>query len=234
MKEGWTAALRQGAQDALVIFGPGAEDPLVPGVERRHVPAHTCIPLAEGARLADPDRRVLVVTGDADVYTGGLGSLLHALRRNLPITCVVADNGVAAGQVARNGPAAFPMQPLALALAAGASFVAQALAGDQTMLPYLVNESRQHQGFALINVRDDVVALNLGEVEDYDPHNAAHARDKGADPERVYTGVIYHEPERPSLEQMLHGRFQPRSEPLSPAAWEQVVYGEHEREVYPC
>ena len=99
--DAWTATLAPLIDEgALLLIGPGAPDPLPPSALRRHVPPGTLIPLAEGARLANPDRPVVVLGGDADIYGVQLGDLLHAVRRNATVVCIVADNGLAAGTAA--------------------------------------------------------------------------------------------------------------------------------------
>ena len=123
---------------ALILLGPGAPDELPNAVQRRHVPGGVLIPLAEGARLADVSTPVVVAGGDADLYGNGLGDLLHAVRRNIGVTCLVADNGMSAPR---------------LALAAGASFVAQATPDMEAA--GLIREALAHPGFALVNIRHE-------------------------------------------------------------------------------
>lgn len=137
---------------ALILSGPGARSLLPAGVPVRHLPPATLIPVAEGARLANPSRPVVALGGDADVFGTGLGDLLHAVRRNTGVTCVVLDNGSAGGGVPTEGPAEYPLNPTDLARAAGATFVAAEPPGPR--LAGRMAEALAHPGFALLHVPD--------------------------------------------------------------------------------
>lgn len=142
-----------GAQaGALILVGPGAPDDLPPAIQRRHLPGGgVLLPLAEGARLVDPTTPVIAIGGDGDIYGEGLGHLLHAVRRNTGVTCFVANNGLAAPGLATAGPG----RPAALALAAGATFVAEVPPeGD---LAGIARQALDHPGFALIDISPGAV-----------------------------------------------------------------------------
>lgn len=221
--DAWLATLAPLVDEgALLLIGPGAPDPLPPAAIRRHVPPGTLIPLAEGARLANPDRPVVIVGGDADLYGLQLGDLLHAVRRNATVVCIVADNGLAAGTAATAGAGQYPLMPLLLALAAGSTFVAQGLSNKRLLR--LADLAFHHPGFALVNVLErpfDPSGMHILDGEwDHDEFDQTSAMEWAADPDRVATGVFYREPDRDALEAVVL----PRTGPGQAAAWNRALY----------
>ena len=101
--------------------------------------------------------------------------MLHAARGNFDITVLVHDNrvyGLTTGQASPTAQKGFPskstprgiiespLNPLALAITAGASFVAQSFAGDLPHLADLLVEAIRHKGFSLVNVLQPCVTFN--------------------------------------------------------------------------
>lgn len=130
---------------------------------------------ALGVRLANPELVVIAIGGDGDMYGEGGNHLLHAFRRNPDIACIVHNNGVygltkgqpaptgAQGTVTRltpQGTAAPAINPLAVALGAGASFVARGFAGAADQLVELVVAAVRHRGFGFIDVLQPCVSFN--------------------------------------------------------------------------
>ncbi|MBI4004865.1 2-oxoacid:ferredoxin oxidoreductase subunit beta [Candidatus Roizmanbacteria bacterium] len=133
------------------------------------------IPNAIGIKLANHAMPVLVVGGDGGIYGEGGNHFLHACRGNHDITVLVHDNsvyGLTTGQVAPTaqkgmkskstpeGILEVPVNPLALALTQGATFVANAFAGDVNNLIELIKEGVKHRGFSLINILQPCVTFN--------------------------------------------------------------------------
>ncbi len=133
------------------------------------------IPVAEGIKLANHRLHVIVTGGDGDGYGIGLGHLIHAMRRNLDITYVVMNNeiyGLTTGQASPTsvmghktkstpqGVIEEPVNPVALALSAGATYVARGFSGDVKLLSDLVAGGIQHKGFALVDVFSPCVTYN--------------------------------------------------------------------------
>lgn len=182
------------------------------------------LPAATGIKLANPDLTVLVAGGDGDGFGIGLGHFMHAARRNVDVTYIVMDNqvyGLTKGQTSPTtaaematkasplGPMAQPVNPLELAMAAGASFVAQGFSGDQKQLTQLIEAGVRHRGFALINVQSPCVTYNAFNTYGWFKQNivaVAHdPTDRGAalavahDRNQVPVGVLFVE-QRPTLE----------------------------------
>jgi 2-oxoglutarate ferredoxin oxidoreductase subunit beta len=125
------------------------------------------LPVATGARLANNKLTVLAVGGDGDAYGIGAGYFVNAGRRNIDLTYIVFDNevyGLTKGQASptmRKGMRTKGMaeesiveaiNPIALALSAGYTFIARGYALDVKHLVGLIKRAIQHPGLALIDV----------------------------------------------------------------------------------
>lgn len=133
------------------------------------------VPIAAGIKLANPDLRVVVFSGDADCYDEGWDHFCHAVRRNVDITVIVHDNmilGLTTGQATATSQVGFrskstpfgsvvpPLNPLAHAVVAGGSFVARGFAGDPKHLAQLMVAAVRHKGFSYIDVFQPCVTFN--------------------------------------------------------------------------
>lgn len=130
---------------------------------------------ASGLKLARPDLTVLVFGGDGDGFSIGGNHFLHACRRNVDLTYVVMDNqvyGMTKGQASPtteadwceskltpDGPGVSPIQPVQLALACGANFVARGFSGDPNEVARLIVAGVNHPGFSVIHVLSPCVTF---------------------------------------------------------------------------
>lgn len=177
------------------------------------------IPNAIGVKIANHRLPVMVIAGDGDCYGEGGNHLLHAARGNHDITVIVHDNrvyGLTTGQVA---PTAFkghkskstpkgiievPLNPIALCLTQGATFVAQGFSQDMTGLTDLIVAAVNHRGFSLVNVFQPCVTFNQVNgyawyrervyklPNEYDKTNIHLALEKSLEIEdKIPLGVIY-------------------------------------------
>jgi len=125
------------------------------------------IPVATGIRLANPDLSVICVTGDGDSYAEGLDHLIFAAKRNLDITVLVHDNrvyGLTTGQFTPTSPYGyrghstprgereFPLNPMELMLASGATFIGRGYTGRREELKRLIREALLHRGFSFVDI----------------------------------------------------------------------------------
>lgn len=125
------------------------------------------LPVAIGIKLMNPKLVVIGSAGDGDAYGIGVSHLIHAARKNIDITYIVHNNKVYGlttgqasptsdlGQITRSTPRGVleePVNPLALAISSGATFVARGFSGDFKHLTKLIVEGIKHRGFALIDV----------------------------------------------------------------------------------
>ena len=123
-------------------------------------------PVATGAKVANPKLLSLGISGDGDTASIGMGGFVHMIRRNIPMTYLVANNGVyglTKGQFSatsdlnstqKNG-AANPFQSIdlcALAIELGCTFVARSFSGDAKQLVPLIQTAFKHNGMAFIDI----------------------------------------------------------------------------------
>jgi 2-oxoglutarate ferredoxin oxidoreductase subunit beta len=133
------------------------------------------LPVATGAKLANHDLTVLGFAGDADQFDEGMEHLPHAARRNIDVKLFTHDNkvyGLTTGQTSPTSDPGFKsktspagsiplaINPLRLALACDASFVARGWVGDVTHLKELVKAAIRHPGFAIVDILQVCVTFN--------------------------------------------------------------------------
>jgi 2-oxoglutarate ferredoxin oxidoreductase subunit beta len=161
----------------LVVFGIGCSGNMANvlhgyGFHGLHGRA---LPVAHGAKMANRNMKVIVIGGDGDGYGEGLNHFLQTMRGNPELTYIVHDNqvyGLTKGQTSPTSEKGFktsstpegviekPINPLSLALAAEATFVAQGFAGNATHLINLIVQALKHPGFGFVNVLQPCVTFN--------------------------------------------------------------------------
>ncbi len=187
------------------------------------------IPPACGAKLVNHELNVIAVSGDGDAYGEGGNHFLHAMRRNQDITYLVHDNqvyGLTKGQASPTSDIGFitkttpqgaglPLNPVALAILSGATFVARGYAGDVAHLAELIKQGIRHKGFALIDILQPCVTFNRVntfkwyadrvyklETENWNPADRSAALVKAEEwGDRIPIGVIY-QSARPTFEEL--------------------------------
>lgn len=125
------------------------------------------VPFATGIKLANPDLTVIIYGGDGDGYGIGLGHLLHACRRDINLTYIVANNenyGLTTGQASPTTPLhiktrstpewnqTLPFDPNALSKAAGCAYSVHVIDKDLPLLTQAIVDGITHQGFSHIDV----------------------------------------------------------------------------------
>ena len=123
--------------------------------------------VATGLKIARPDLTVLCASGDGDGYSIGGNHFLHACRRNVDLAYIVMDNhiyGMTKGQpspttepdfdtaLAPGGTGLRPFNPLVVALASGANFVARAYSGSPNETAELIVDAIKHPGFSFVEI----------------------------------------------------------------------------------
>jgi 2-oxoglutarate ferredoxin oxidoreductase subunit beta len=131
--------------------------------------------VATGFKLANHAMTVLVTGGDGDGFGIGGNHFMHTTRRNVDLTYIVMDNqiyGLTTGQTSPTsrlgmktksmpyGNIENPINPISIALAAGATFVARGFSADQKHLTELIRRGIQHKGFSFIDVFSPCVTYN--------------------------------------------------------------------------
>lgn len=159
------------------------------------------VPVATGVHLANTDLKTVITGGDGDGYGIGVGHLLHAMRRNLDVTYVVMDNqiyGLTTGQTSPTttlghktkstpqGNIEHPLNPLALAITAGATFVARGFSGEQKHLAETIAQGIAHKGFSLIDVFSPCVTYNKINTYPWFKERVYKLEDENWDPSEFY------------------------------------------------
>jgi len=136
-------------------------------VDSFHTTHGRAIPFATGLKLARPDIKVIVASGDGDLFAIGGNHFIHAARRNVDMTVICVNNlnyGMTGGQQAPSTPLGFrttttpegsPEEPFNfsyLAYACGAVYVARWTALHIRLLTNSIAEALQKKGFSFIEV----------------------------------------------------------------------------------
>jgi 2-oxoglutarate ferredoxin oxidoreductase subunit beta len=132
---------------------------------------------ASGLKLSRPELMVWVVTGDGDALAIGGNHFIHAMRRNLDLKFLLFNNriyGLTKGQTSPtselgkktkstpNGSPDAPFNPPALALGAGATFVARSVDVEGPHLGGVIKAAAEHQGSAFVEIYQNCPVFNDG------------------------------------------------------------------------
>jgi len=188
------------------------------------------LPAALAIKAANPDLKVIVVSGDGCSYAEGGNHFMHQILRNPNITHIVSDNqvyGLTKGQasptslkgmvtpVQVSGVTNEPFNPLGVAISLGATFVARIYVGDADKSKGIIKRAIQHKGYALVDAFSPCVSFNkfntylwykdhtyyLDGKHDINNQPAAFTRAIEADPWPL--GIFYNVEEKPTFEDQL-------------------------------
>jgi 2-oxoglutarate ferredoxin oxidoreductase subunit beta len=139
--------------------------------------------VATGAIVANSTLPSIVVTGDGDTASIGVGHFVHMLRRNLPLVYVIENNGVyglTKGQFSATADIGSrlktgtqnDLQPIdccLMAIELGATFVARSFSGDKRQLASILKAALAHKGLSVIDVISPCVTFNdhVGSTRSY-------------------------------------------------------------------
>jgi 2-oxoglutarate ferredoxin oxidoreductase subunit beta len=133
--------------------------------------------LATGAKIANPDLSVWIVTGDGDSMSIGGNHFIHVLRRNFDLNILLFNNqvyGLTKGQYSPTseigrisnstpfGSVDYPFNPPLLALGAGGTFIARGIDREQKHLQGLLYEAYKHKGTSLVEIYQNCWVFNDG------------------------------------------------------------------------
>jgi 2-oxoglutarate/2-oxoacid ferredoxin oxidoreductase subunit beta len=177
------------------------------------------LPVATGAKLANPGLVVIAESGDGCNYGEGGNHFLAAIRRNIDLTLLVHNNQVygltkgqaspttAEGFVTKAQPAGVPsapFNPVLVAVAMRAGFVARGFSGSEDHLAGLIRQAIRHPGFSLVDILQPCVSFNKINTfnwykkrcyplsEEYDPNRWDQALLKADEwGDRIPLGVLY-------------------------------------------
>ncbi|MFC1635859.1 thiamine pyrophosphate-dependent enzyme [Planctomycetota bacterium] len=191
------------------------------GLHGRALPAATAI------KAANPALTVIAESGDGDMYGEGGNHFIHTIRRNPNITNIVHNNmvyGLTKGQASPTSERGFvtpvqvsgvflePFNPLAVAIALNASFVARAFSGDIEQTTEILKKAVEHKGYALVDIFQPCVSFNklntnqwfkehTYTLEDHDPSDRLKAFAKATKTDKLPLGIFYTSPPKPTFEE---------------------------------
>ncbi|MEM0123779.1 MAG: 2-oxoacid:ferredoxin oxidoreductase subunit beta [Conexivisphaerales archaeon] len=155
------------------------------------------IPHAIGAKLANPNLEVIVIGGDGDLLSIGVGHFVSAGRKNVDMTVIINDNGVyglTKGQASPTLPRgtrtkALPLpnindslNPLTLSLVSGYTFVARGYAYDIKHLSGIILSAIKHRGSAVIDILQPCPTYNNINTKEYYDKAVYKMQGNGWDP----------------------------------------------------
>jgi 2-oxoglutarate ferredoxin oxidoreductase subunit beta len=132
-----------------------------------HTTHGRAIPFATGLKLANPELKVVVISGDGDLSSIGGNHLIHAARRNMDLVVICVNNftyGMTGGQVtpttpnmanASTTPTGNYETPFSLPFivdAAGGTFVARWTALHARNIAQSIGQALNHRGFSFIEI----------------------------------------------------------------------------------
>jgi 2-oxoglutarate ferredoxin oxidoreductase subunit beta len=133
--------------------------------------------IASGLKITRPELDVWVITGDGDGLSIGGNHMIHALRRNMDLKILLFNNqiyGLTKGQYSPTsamgtrapstptGSIDHPLNPISLALGAGATFVARAADTDAKLMGAILQEAYKHKGAVFIELLQNCPVFNDG------------------------------------------------------------------------
>lgn len=179
------------------------------------------LPAAVAAKIANESLTVIVNTGDGDSYGEGGNHFMHNIRRNVDITHFVHDNqiyGLTKGQasptsieglvtgVQTDGNINEPLNPMLVAIACGAGFVARGFTGRKEQLISLMKQAIEYKGYALVDILQPCISFNKTNTfgwynervyeleESYNPQDKITAMTRAMEfDEKIPLGVLYRE-----------------------------------------
>jgi len=185
------------------------------------------LPPAVAIKAANPSMTVIAESGDGDMYGEGGNHFIHNIRRNPDITNIVHNNmvyGLTKGQASPTSPLGFktpvqvagvflePFNPLAVAIALDAGFVARAFIGDADKTKEILKKAITHKGYALVDIFQPCVTFNKINTwqwfkehtyyleDSYDPHDRVAAFKRAVETDKLPLGIFYINPNKSVFE----------------------------------
>ncbi len=204
------------------------------GLHGRSLPAATAI------KAANSELVVIAESGDGCTYGEGGNHFIHTIRRNPNITNIVHNNmvyGLTKGQASPTSQSGFktpvqiegvmiePFNPIAVATALDASFVARAFVGDAPQTKEILKKAIMHKGYALVDIFQPCVSFNkintyqwfkehTYQLEDsHDPRDRKKAFERALEKDKLPLGIFYINPDKSTFEENV-GVYRRNSEPL--------------------
>ena len=176
------------------------------------------VPIATAIKAVNPNITVIAEGGDGDMYGEGGNHILHAIRRNPDITNIIHNNmvyGLTKGQASpttmlgvkttlqTDGVILEPFNPIAVAIALNASFVARAFVGDIEKTKEILKKAISHKGYAIVDIFQQCPSFNKINTfewfkqntyyleDSHDPYNRIEAFKRSIETEKFPLGIFY-------------------------------------------
>lgn len=176
------------------------------------------VPIATAVKAINPNLTVIAEGGDGDMYGEGGNHILHAIRRNPNITNIIHNNmvyGLTKGQASPttmlgvkttlqvDGVILEPFNPIAVAIALNASFVARAFVGDIEKTKEILKKAITHKGYAIVDIFQQCPSFNKINTfewfkkntyyieEKHDPYDRIEAFKRSIETEKLPLGIFY-------------------------------------------
>jgi 2-oxoglutarate ferredoxin oxidoreductase subunit beta len=191
-------------------------------------------------KATNPSLLVIAESGDGDMYGEGGNHFIHTIRRNPYITNIVHNNmvyGLTKGQASPTSQLGFktpvqvagvflePFNPLAVAIALDAGFVARAFIGDADQTKEIFKKAIQHEGYSLVDVFQPCVTFNRINTwqwfkehtyyleDSFNPHDREAAFKRAVEVDKLPLGIFYINPNKSTFEDNV-GIYHQDSRPL--------------------
>jgi len=188
------------------------------------------LPPAVAIKAVNPELTVIDVSGDGCSYGEGGNHFIHNIRRNPDITNIVHNNmvyGLTKGQASPTSRNKFktnlqvegvflePFNPLSIAIALRATFVARAYSGDTEQTKEILKKAIEHKGYSLVDIFQPCVTFNKTNTyewfkentyyleESHDPTDINQAFKRSMETDKYPLGIFYTDPHRKTFEENL-------------------------------
>ena len=221
----------RGNHEHLTVSGIGCSSNL-PGYVNTygmHTLHGRALAVATGAKFANHEMNVVVTGGDGDGYGIGGNHFVHTMRKNVDLLYIVMNNQIYGLTIGQTSPTSMlgmetkstpfgnieaPLNPIAMAIVTGATYVARGFSGNPRELADLIYEGMEHRGFALIDVFSPCITFNkdntydffkprVKELENHDPSDKSAALEQAVKwGDEIPIGLFYQDTSRPALHEM--------------------------------
>lgn len=206
-------------EELVMVFGVGCSGNMADflRVYGFHALHGRSIPVAEAIKLANHNLKVIIIAGDGDTYGEGMGHFIAAARGNHDITLIVHNNGVyglTTGQASPTsekgrktkstptGVVEVPVNPVAVAVTSGATWVGRGFAGNIPFTTELIKKAIEHKGFSLLDIFQPCVTFNkvntaiwynqrISKIEEQSNTDKLKAIQWSLETEKLPVGVFY-------------------------------------------
>lgn len=188
------------------------------------------LPPAVAIKAVNPELTVIDVSGDGCMYGEGGNHFIHNIRRNPDITNIVHNNmvyGLTKGQASPTSQSNLktnlqvegvflePFNPLSIAIALKASFVARAFSGDMDQTKEILKKAIKHKGYALVDIFQPCVTFNKINTyqwfqentyyleDSHDPYDINQAFKRSTETDKFPLGIFYMNNDKKTFEENL-------------------------------